>query len=177
MEYTGIRKEKEGYMPHKDNKELIRDEKTIKISRHTTDGNTANVLEPEADFSKALEGVVGLMNKAQKLQEENKELREQNDFLQQKVSKLQNDELCQVVNLDTIVKYALRQTNSKTVQTIVNMLSRLCIGKGCIPEPLQMKIEDLENHIIALQSPRPVNHHNHGCQNFYGNISESDFRS
>lgn len=37
------------------------------------------------------------------------------------------------------------------------------------------RIEDLEKRLDALENPRPTIHHNHGCQNFYGTISESDF--
>ena len=92
-------------------------------------------------------------------------------------NKLENDELCKVVNLETIAKYGLRQTNSTKVQVIVDMLNRLCVGKGCVPEPLRQKIEELEEHIIALETPRPVTQNNHGCQNFYGNITDSDFHS
>lgn len=37
------------------------------------------------------------------------------------------------------------------------------------------RIEFLEKRINALETTRSVVHHNHGCQNFYGDISESDF--
>ena len=139
------------------------------------DSSTDNGSKPEADFAKAIDGVVALMNKVKALQEENKALRDENAVLKQQVNKLQNDELCKVVNLDTIAKYCLRLTHAKTVQVIVNMLNRLCVGKGCVPAPLQTRIEDLENHIMELENPQPNVHHNHGCQNFYGQINQSSF--
>ena len=152
----------------------------------------------EVDFLKAKSYVTAALDMAIRQQEENanlhleldaarveatqtknliKELQEQNTLLKQKVNKLENDELCKVVNLETIAKYGLRQTNSTKVQVIVDMLNRLCVGKGCVPEPLRQKIEELEEHIIALETPRPVTQNNHGCQNFYGNITDSDFHS
>lgn len=158
-------------------------------------------MEDDIDFARAMDYLnvaMCTMSQAVKVQEENKELheqlmaahkesandknlikdlQEQNALLKQKVNKLENDELCKVVNLESIAKYGLRQTDPHIVQDIVNMLSRLCIDKRCIPEPLQVKIEDLENYIVTLKTPRPSVQNNHGCQNFYGNISESDFRS
>ena len=152
----------------------------------------------EIDFAEAKDYMLAVMDKAMKFEEDNKmlrsqlevvhkessldknlirELQEQNALLKQKVNKLENDELCKVVNLETITKYGLRQTEPQIVQDIVNMLSRLCIDKRCIPEPLQARIKDLEDHIIELKKPRPVTQHNHGCQNFYGNITDSDFHS
>lgn len=158
-------------------------------------------MEEEIDFAKAMDymsAAMCTMAKAVKVQEENKELhkqlmaahkesandkssiknlQEQNALLIQKVNKLENDELCKVVNLETIAKYGLRQSNPTKVQVIVDMLNRLCVGKGCVPEPLRQKIEELEDHIIALESPRPVTQNNHGCQQFYGNVTDSDFHS
>lgn len=160
---TGISKHEGGYVLPKPDGEILRDSTTDKAG------------ELEADFAKAIDGVVALMNKVKALQEENKVLREENASLKQQVNKLQNDELCKVVNLDTIAKYCLRLTHAKTVQVIVNMLNRLCVGKGCVPVPLQTRIEDLENHIMELENPQPNVHHNHGCQNFYGQINQSSF--
>lgn len=152
--------------------------------------------EGDIDFVKAMDYMKAAMTKAEKLQKENKELhkqlitvlresaidknfikelQEQNAILKQKVNKLENDELCKVVNLESITKYGLRQTEPQIVQDIVNMLSRLCIDKRCIPEPLQARIKDLEDHIIALKKPSISVQNNHGCQNFYGNITDSSF--
>jgi polyhydroxyalkanoate synthesis regulator phasin len=177
MMNTGISKHKDGYVPPKTDRELFRDGRAIQMVQDITTGATDSNREPEADFAMAMEGVMALMNKLRALQEENKLLREENAILQQQVNKLQNDELCKVVNLDTIAKYCLRQTHPKTVQIIVNMLNRLCVGKGCVPERLQTRIEELENHIMALENPQPSVHHNHGCQNFYGEITQSNFPS
>ena len=172
---TGISKHDGGYVPPKQDGDYFRHAKEVRVAPDTTDATTDNGNEPEADFAKAIEGVMALMSMVKQLQEENKELREENTQLRQQVNKLQNDELCKVVNLETIAKYCLRQTHTKTVQIIVNMLNRLCVGKGCVPEPLQTRIEDLENHIMALEHPQPNVHHNHGCQNFYGQINQSSF--
>ena len=157
--------------------------------------------EEEMDFAKAMDymnAAMCAMAQAVKVQEENKELHkqlmasheesvndknlikdllEQNALLKQKVNKLENDELCKVVNLESIAKYGLRQTDPHIVQDIVNMLSRLCIDKRCIPEPLQVRIKDLEDHIVALKAPRPSVQANHGCLQIYGNVADSEFHS
>lgn len=158
-------------------------------------------MEDDIDFARAMDYLnvaMCTMSQAVKVQEENKELheqlmaahkesandknlikdlQEQNALLKQKVNKLENDELCKVVNLESIAKYGLRQTDPHIVQDIVNMLSRLCIDKRCIPEPLQVKIEDLENHIVTLKAPRPSVQNNHGCQQFYAPVTDSDFHA
>ena len=177
MKNTGISWETEEMEARKNEVEVFRNGKVIKASLDSTDYTTNGEREPEADFAKVVEGVLGLMNKVKRLQEENMVLREENALLQQKVYKLENDELCKVVNLETIAKYGLRQTHPKTVQIIVNMLNRLCVGKGCVPDRLRSRIEDLEDHIMELESPQPMAQHNHGCQNFYGTIKDSDFHS
>ena len=174
---TGISKHEGGYVPPKQDGDYFRHAKEVRVVPDTTDATTDNGNEPEADFAKAIEGVMALMSMVKQLQEENKELREENTLLRQQVNKLQNDELCKVVNLETIAKYGLRQTHPKTVQIIVNMLNRLCVGKGCVPDRLRSRIEDLEDHIMELESPQPMAQHNHGCQNFYGTIKDSDFHS
>lgn len=168
-----------------------------KVLENPVDFRTPECMpEPETDMVQARDCVVAAFDKAIALEEENKRLREQLDYLlkgsaldkqlinelkgqnallQQKVNKLENDELCKVVNLESIARYCLRQTHPKTIQVIVNMLNRLCVSKGCVPEPLRNRIEELEEHICVLESPQPSIQNNHGCQQFYGNVNDSEF--
>ena len=150
----------------------------------------------ETDFARAKDCVMVALDRAMQLEEENELLRRELKVLQAEAFHLRRvvremqkrnallrakwqelEEPDGVVTLDSVVGYALRQSGSWFVRGIVNMLNSLFVTRGYVPEALQIKVEELERHISRLEAPRPVVHHNHGCQNFYGNISESDFRT
>ncbi len=63
------------------------------------------------------------------------------------------------------------QTESEHYRKTIRELER----KNAFLQGKADRIEELEKRLDALENPRPTIHHNHGCQNFYGTISESDF--
>ena len=150
----------------------------------------------ETDFALAKDYVMVALDRAMQLEKENELLRSELKVMQAEFFRLRRivreqqrqnallraewQELVEpdgVVTLDSVVGYALRQSEPWLVRGIVNMLNSLFVKRGFVPEALLMKVEELEGHILRLETPRPVVHHNHGCQNFYGDISESDFSS
>ena len=150
----------------------------------------------ETDFARAKDCVMVALDRAMLLEEENELLRRELKVLQAEafhlrrvVRELQKrnvllraewqelEERGAVITLESVSGYALQQSQPWFVRSIVNMFNSLFVKKGVVPEALLMKVEELERHISRLEAPRPVVHHNHGCQNFYGNISESDFRT
>ena len=173
MEHIGISKEKEELAPRKHLEESFREQEM------TEKKGTLQEERPglDVDFQNALQGMANLMHKAQRAQSENNELRKQNALLQETVRKLENDELAQVVNLETIVRYAYSQKNPKVVRIIANMLARLCFDKGCCLEVVRVKVLELEDYAAHLEAPQPVSQTNHGCQQFYAPVTESEFHS
>ena len=63
------------------------------------------------------------------------------------------------------------QTESELYKKTIRELER----KNAFLQGRADRIMELEKRLDALENPRPTVHHNHGCQNFYGVISESDF--
>lgn len=176
MERIGISKEKDEFVPRKSFEESFREE-VAKKNDNRMDASQEEGAELDMDFQNALQGMANLMGKAQRAQRENGELRKQNALLLETVKKLENDELAQVVNLETVLKYAFRQKNPQVVRTIANMLVWLCFDRGCNLEAVRVKVRELEDYAASLEAPQPVSQNNQGCQQFYGLVTESEFHS
>ena len=63
------------------------------------------------------------------------------------------------------------QTESEHYKKTIRNLER----KNAFLQGRADRIMELEKRLDALENHRRTVHHNHGCQNFYGTISESDF--
>jgi len=141
----------------------------------------------EVDLAKTRKHILAAMDKAIKLEEENKELGKQLEEerrkreiaeqtvegIQTKLNCLENDAFYKAVNINSILKYAQDKGNcdNNDIKTIRMMLLALCANK--VPNDVIEAIKTLKlggNITIGEQ-------HNHGCQNFYGNITDSEFPS
>ena len=94
----------------------------------TADGMKKEENELATDFQNSLQGVLGLMAKAENLQKENEELNNHNLLLQQKQDKQENDSFYKAVNINTILKYAQDPgiCDSIDMKAIQRMLLILC---------------------------------------------------
>lgn len=139
------------------------------------------------DFVKAKYQVMVLMDEAIKVQQENVTLRKQLEEekalrekaertledLQKELDAWESDAFYKAVNINTVLKYVQDSGNcsSEDVKTIKLMLLALCNNQ--VPDEVIRKINALKcggNFTIGVQ-------HNHGCQQFNGNITDSDFHS
>ena len=132
MEYTGISKEKE---------ECFREEEVKKV-----------------DFVQVKDFVVVAMEEAARIQEENKQLREQLQMertakekaeqtikeLQEKLDVWESDDFYRAVNIKTIIEYAQDTDNcdKNDVSVIKLMLLGLCANK--VPDKVIRKIKTLK---------------------------------
>lgn len=143
-------------------------------------------LEVETDFIKAKNYVMTVLDKAISLEDENKQLlkmwqkertqreeyRLELNALQQKLNDWENNAFSKAVNINTIFEYAQsNKCSENNREAIRNTLLYLCSNK--VSDEVINKIKNLElggNITIGEQ-------HNHGCQQFYGNITDSEFPS
>lgn len=143
--------------------------------------------EVEIDFGKTKSHIVAAIDKAIRLESENKELHKlieeerikrktaelRIEEKQTKLNCLENDAFYKAVNINSILKYAQDQGNcdNNDIKIIRMMLLALCANK--VPNDVIEAIKTLKlggNITIGEQ-------HNHGCQQFYGNITDSEFPS
>jgi len=141
----------------------------------------------EIDFAQAKNYVMDTMNRAMKLQEEYKEHQWQLQIekagkeeaerkikaLQEKLDVWENDAFYKAVNINSILKYAQDRGNcdNSDIKTIRMMLLALCANKVSNDVIEAIKTLKLGGNITIGEQ------HNHGCQQFYGNITDSEFPS
>lgn len=141
----------------------------------------------EVDLAKTRKYILAAMDKAIKLEEQNKELGKQLEEerrkreiaeqivegIQTKLNCLENDAFYKAVNINSILKYAQDQGNcdNNDIKTIRMMLLALCANKVSNDVIAAIKTLKLGGNVTIGEQ------HNHGCQQFYGNITDSEFPS
>lgn len=145
------------------------------------------------DFERAKHQILDTIDEAIRLQKENEELhnklyasyiksnhfkneiielQKQNALLQQKVETFENDTFYKAVNINSIFEYAQsKKCSENNREAIRNTLLYLCSNK--VSDEVIEKIKNLElggKVYIGKQE-------NHGCQQFYGNVTDSDFHA
>jgi len=144
------------------------------------------VPEP-VEFAKVKNGMIAAMDEAIRLKEECEELRNRLEVektkrkeaerisrdRQERLDVWEKDSFYKSVNINSILKYAQDRGNcdNSDIKTIRMMLLALCANK--VPNDVIEAIKTLKlggNVTIGEQ-------HNHGCQQFYGNIADSEFPS
>lgn len=140
---------------------------------------------PDIDLVQTRDDIMAAMNKAVRLDKENKMLRKRMELertkraeaelniktLQEKLDAWENDTFYKAVNINTILKYAQESgiCDNNDIKTIRMMLVDLCANK--VPNKVIEKIKTLKfGGTIYIEKQE-----NHGCQNFYGDISDSSF--
>ncbi len=140
---------------------------------------------PDIDLVQTQDDIMAAMNKAVRLDKENKMLRKRMELerakraeaeqniktLQEKLDAWENDTFYKAVNINTILKYAQESgiCDNNDIKTIRMMLVDLCANK--VPNEVIEKIKTLKfGGTIYIEKQE-----NHGCQNFYGDISDSSF--
>ena len=138
------------------------------------------------DFVNVKNNVMAAMDEAIKLENENKELRRQLEgekskreaterTIAEKQAKLdawESDKFYKAVNINTIFEYAQSNTCSQNNREAIKLtLLALCANK--VSDYIIEKIKALE----CGGNVRIEKQENHGCQNFYGPITDSEFPS
>lgn len=86
------------------------------------------------------------------------------------------DPMSKILNWDSITDYALGLGNVKDVQAIYTMLNRISSRGRYFDDGLEKNLQKLEAYIRELQKP-VINQTNQGCQQFYGEVKDSEFKT
>lgn len=144
---------------------------------------------PDIDLAQTKDDIMAAMNKAVRLEKENKMLRKRLELertkkaeaeqkiktLQEKMDAWENNDFYKAVNINTIVNYVNEQRRNLTehdVLVIQGMLNRLCRNKKLSDEAFK-EIDNLTcggKLTIGTQ-------YNNNCQQFNGTIINSEFPS
>jgi len=83
--------------------------------------------------------------------------------------------LSSVINCTSILQYAGSLRNPAELEFLSNMLMRMSLCNPCRKSDVSQCINYLDDLTDNLLRPKYVEEHNHGCQQFYGKIRNSQF--
>lgn len=132
--------------------------------------------EMESNQRKTIEGMEATISRLRsQIAHLNKQLETSKNEVKVK-EVIKENPLQKILNWDTITNYALGLGNYKDVQVICNMFNRMSSRNQYYNQNLMDNIDKLEAYIRELQKP-VINQTNSGCQQFYGEVKDSEFKT
>lgn len=87
------------------------------------------------------------------------------------------DRLKHIINSTSIIEYACTVTNPKELELLSKLFMKIGLRAHCRKADVCQCVDFLDTLAEELVRPRFVELHNHNCQQFYGQISDSKFYS
>lgn len=87
------------------------------------------------------------------------------------------DRLSRVINCASILDYACTVKNPTELEVLSKMLMKIGLYNKCRKDDLCQCVDFLDSLSDDLLRPCYLEQHNHGCQQFLGQVSDSKFYS